>query len=73
MNAEEYNKLAKKAHEALKENGYDIRVEITTVTHPVFKKNQNKFGVIYTVLLGSVGMAGFSLNEKLTFDRYIKT
>ena len=59
MNAEEYNKLAKEAHDALKENGYDIRVEITTVTHPVFKKNQNKYGVIYTVLLGSVGMASF--------------
>ena len=59
MNAEEYTKLAIEAQKALKENGYDYRVEVTTITHPIFKHDKNRFGIMYTVLVGTVGMAEF--------------
>lgn len=59
MNAEEYMKLALEAHNALNENGYDYRVEVTTITHPVFEQDKNQFGIMYTVLAGTVGMADF--------------
>lgn len=53
---EEYQQQAQLAKRALNKIGYDVKMEVTTVSSPRDPKNEFEFGIIYTVLVGPVGM-----------------
>ena len=55
----EYQQQAQLARRALNEIGYDVRMEVTTVSSPLDPKNESEYGIMYTAIAGPASMLYF--------------